>query len=140
MNAARHVSLCMLSAAMGALAAYLVPERATVLLMAAGLAVAAGVVILLPAGPRPRHAERRRQTVMGGRQSALRLGEMLMNYGLLSEADLRKALSRQQKSGKRLGQVMLQMKLITPHQLLEVVEEQASRRQHTTLMMLTSDD
>ncbi len=57
------------------------------------------------------------------------LGQMLMNYGLISEGDLRKALSRQQKEKKRLGKILVSMGLVTYAQVAEVLEEQISRRE-----------
>ncbi len=61
--------------------------------------------------------------------AAPRLGEMLVNYGVISEADLDKALERQSDSGKRLGQVLVEMELVTHAQVAEVLEEQLSRRE-----------
>jgi hypothetical protein len=57
------------------------------------------------------------------------LGQMLMNYGLISEADLEKALARQRKEKKRLGQILVSMGLVTYAQVAEVLEEQVSRRE-----------
>jgi hypothetical protein len=57
------------------------------------------------------------------------LGQMLMNYGLISEADLEKALARQKKDKKRLGQILVDMGLVTYAQVAEVLEEQVSRRE-----------
>jgi hypothetical protein len=57
------------------------------------------------------------------------LGQMLLNYGLISEAGLEKALARQQRSGMRLGRILVEMGLVTHAQLAEVLEEQISRRE-----------
>jgi hypothetical protein len=57
------------------------------------------------------------------------LGQMLVNYGLLSEADLEKALARQNREEKRLGQILVSMGLVTHAQVAEVLEEQISRRE-----------
>jgi hypothetical protein len=79
---------------------------------------------------RPRHAELDPGPEPGwDATKAPRLGQMLVSYGLISEADLDRALARQEKSGRRLGQVMVEMKLVTHAQLAEVLEEQLSRRE-----------
>jgi len=57
------------------------------------------------------------------------LGQMLVNYGLVSEGDLDKALERQRKDKKRLGRVLVEMELVTHAQVAEVLEEQLSRRE-----------
>lgn len=57
------------------------------------------------------------------------LGQMLVNYGLVSEGDLQKALARQEKEKKRLGQILVGMGLVTYAQVAEVLEEQISRRE-----------
>ena len=57
------------------------------------------------------------------------LGQMLVSYGLVTEADLTKALERQQKEKKRLGRVLVEMRLVTHAQVAEVLEEQLSRRE-----------
>lgn len=57
------------------------------------------------------------------------LGQMLVNYGLMTEADLAKALERQKKDKKRLGRVLVEMGLVTHAQVAEVLEEQLSRRE-----------
>ncbi len=61
--------------------------------------------------------------------AAPRLGEMLVSYGLVSDADLEKALEQQASSGKRLGQVLVEMELVTHAQVAQVLEEQLSRRE-----------
>ncbi len=57
------------------------------------------------------------------------LGEMLVNYGLLSEVNLERALKQQKQTKKRLGQVLVKMGLVTYAQVAEVLEEQLSRRE-----------
>jgi hypothetical protein len=57
------------------------------------------------------------------------LGQMLVNYGLMTEADLAKARERQKKDEKRLGRVLVEMGLVTHAQVAEVLEEQLSRRE-----------
>jgi len=63
------------------------------------------------------------------REAAPPLGQMLVSYGLISEADLERALARQKRNGKRLGRVLVEMGLVTHAQVAEVLEEQISRRE-----------
>lgn len=56
------------------------------------------------------------------------LGEMLVSLRLVSRHDLEKALARQRGSQKRLGQILVEMRVITHAQLAEVLEEQLDRR------------
>lgn len=57
------------------------------------------------------------------------LGEMLVNYGLIAQSDLDKALARQRKSEEHLGRVLVKMGLVTHAQVAGVLEEQLSRRE-----------
>jgi hypothetical protein len=59
------------------------------------------------------------------------LGQMLVNYNLISEADLNRALDRQRQTRQRLGKVLVDMKLVTHAQVAQVLEEQFSRRRHS---------
>ncbi len=68
------------------------------------------------------------------------LGEMLVNYGLISQANLQKALARQKKRKKRLGQILVEMRLVTLDQVLSVLEEQTSRRSHGGVHVATEAD
>lgn len=61
--------------------------------------------------------------------AAPQLGEMLVNYGLISRADLDRALAAQKGTTKRLGRVLVEMELVTHAQIAEVLEEQLSRRE-----------
>jgi len=54
---------------------------------------------------------------------------MLLSYGLISEGELDRALRRQERTEKRLGRVLVEMKLVTHAQVAEVLEEQLSRRE-----------
>ena len=64
-------------------------------------------------------------------EAAPPIGQMLVHYQLISEADLVRALERQGKTKELLGRVLVKMKLITYVQLANVLEEQFSRRHHT---------
>ena len=59
------------------------------------------------------------------------LGQMLLNYKLITEADLNRALDRQRRKRQRLGKVLVDMKLVTHAQVAQVLEEQFSRRRHS---------
>jgi hypothetical protein len=54
---------------------------------------------------------------------------MLVNYGLLSDTDLARALKQHKKTKKRLGQTLVEMELVSYAQVAEVLEEQLSRRE-----------
>ncbi len=53
-----------------------------------------------------------------------RLGEMLIEEGLLKEEDLEKALEYQKKNGKRLGSVLLELGLVKEKDILKVLSKQ----------------
>jgi len=59
------------------------------------------------------------------------LGQMLVNYKLISDADLNRALDKQRRKRQRLGKVLVDMKLVTHAQVAQVLEEQFSRRRHS---------
>ena len=54
----------------------------------------------------------------------LRLGEMLVNVGILSEEQVNQALALQKGTGKRLGTVLVENKLITETQLIDTLRMQ----------------
>ena len=53
-----------------------------------------------------------------------RLGEMLVDVGVLTEDQLTEALGKQKGSGKRLGTVLVDEKYITETQLIETLRMQ----------------
>lgn len=53
-----------------------------------------------------------------------RLGDLLLNIGLISQAQLEQALELQKGSKERLGTVLIQNGFITEHQLIEALEMQ----------------
>jgi type IV pilus assembly protein PilB len=59
-----------------------------------------------------------------GKAGLKRLGEMLVDEGLLSPAKLEEALKVQRASGKRLGEVVQEMELVIESQLLDVLAQQ----------------
>jgi hypothetical protein len=54
-----------------------------------------------------------------------RLGELLVEFGFISEPQLATALERQEGSHRRLGEILVEMGLITPAWLAQVLKEQA---------------
>ena len=57
------------------------------------------------------------------------LGELLVKRGLISPWNLTRALLAQQESGQRLGEVLIEMRLVSRADLVEVMEEQRVYRQ-----------
>jgi type II secretory ATPase GspE/PulE/Tfp pilus assembly ATPase PilB-like protein len=55
---------------------------------------------------------------------ALRLGDILVEKGLISQRELERALVEQAQTKKLLGEVMVSMGLITEHKMLSVLAEQ----------------
>ncbi len=55
---------------------------------------------------------------------ALRLGEILVEKGVITAKELELAVSQQQKTKKLLGQILVEMGLITEKKLLQVLAEQ----------------
>lgn len=53
-----------------------------------------------------------------------RLGELLVETGVITEAQLQEALARRQGSGQRLGQVLEEMGLVTEEQICRAVAKQ----------------
>ena len=61
--------------------------------------------------------------------SAPLLGELLVGRAMISRLDLSKALASQQGTSKHLGEILVEMGLITAEELTRVVEEQHVYRQ-----------
>ncbi|HPA59825.1 MAG TPA: ATPase, T2SS/T4P/T4SS family [Synergistales bacterium] len=57
-------------------------------------------------------------------QFRFKLGDLLVSTGLLSEEDLKRALSEQKYSKKRLGEILIGKQLLTERQLAEVLSRQ----------------
>jgi hypothetical protein len=101
----------------------------TLLLLVGALMLILGVLAVLHAVCRWRRIHIRPSTVADSDlEAAPLLGQMLVNYRLISEAALAAALEHQEKSGERLGRVLVRMGLVTSAQLADVLEEQLSRR------------
>ncbi len=54
----------------------------------------------------------------------IRLGDMLVQSGAITDDQLGKALQEQKKSGQRLGRTLIQMKFIQEQQLLTILSQQ----------------
>lgn len=54
----------------------------------------------------------------------VRIGELLVNKNLISEAQLKVALSEQARTGKKLGETLIELNYITEYELLRAVAEQ----------------
>jgi hypothetical protein len=65
-----------------------------------------------------------------------RLGQMVLEYGLLSEEQLELALAEHLSTGEKLGEVLLRRGWLTPSQLEWLLEEQAA----TAAAAETEDD
>ena len=53
----------------------------------------------------------------------VRLGDLLVQNGLINDGQLQKALSQQRQSGRKLGSTLVSMGLVTEFQLLELLSE-----------------
>jgi type IV pilus assembly protein PilB len=53
-----------------------------------------------------------------------RLGDFLLENGLLEGPDLQRALDEQRRSGKKLGEVLVDLHLVTEHQLVQTLAVQ----------------
>ncbi|HZR45276.1 MAG TPA: ATPase, T2SS/T4P/T4SS family [Candidatus Manganitrophaceae bacterium] len=58
-------------------------------------------------------------TIPRGNQERKRLGELLLEGGCLTQTNLKRGLDEQKKSGKRLGEVLIQMQLISESQMAQ---------------------
>lgn len=54
----------------------------------------------------------------------MRLGDALIHEGLINEEQLQQALALQKKSGKRLGAVLVEMHLVTEHDIVQILSKQ----------------
>ena len=54
----------------------------------------------------------------------MRLGEILLGHGVIGAADLAEALARQGDSGKKLGELLIELGMATPGQVQSALEEQ----------------
>ena len=57
---------------------------------------------------------------------AMRLGDMLVNAGLVTREDLAKALAEQAERGSKLGEVLVRRGLISEHDLTQILSNRVS--------------
>lgn len=78
-----------------------------------------------PAEPVERRSSRRGTvSPLKPAKPTMRLGERLIQANIISAEDLESALTRQDGKGSRLGEMLLEMGVVTEEQLLPFVEEQ----------------
>lgn len=56
----------------------------------------------------------------------IRIGDILIEYGVISEGQLQEALAEQKKTGRKLGRTLVEMDLVKEDQLLKILSEQLS--------------
>ncbi|MDI6851750.1 MAG: GspE/PulE family protein [bacterium] len=56
---------------------------------------------------------------------ALKLGEILLNYGFLTETELKLALEEQARTGEKLGEILLRLGLVTEEEISYAIAHQA---------------
>ncbi len=54
----------------------------------------------------------------------LRIGDLLMQYGIITEAQLDEALNEQRQSGEKIGEVLIRLGFVTQQNINEVLEYQ----------------
>jgi type IV pilus assembly protein PilB len=57
---------------------------------------------------------------------AARIGELLINSGIIVEAQVQEALDIQKKKKKKLGEILLELGYINSHDLVRMLSEQAA--------------
>ena len=57
------------------------------------------------------------------------LGEMLLRRAMISQENLDRALAEQKGSKRRLGEILVEMNLITHAELAQLLEEQLAERE-----------
>ena len=62
-----------------------------------------------------------------GRPEKIRLGEILVQQKLLTEAQLHSALEEQKRSGRRLGRVFIEQGFISEEQISRALARQLGR-------------
>jgi hypothetical protein len=76
------------------------------------------------AGSTPPSSAPRSSDVVGARHSGRLLGNLLLTRGFVVEAELRYALARQASTGDPLGEILVDLGLITDRDLVELLAEQ----------------
>ncbi|HDL04514.1 MAG TPA: type II secretion system protein GspE, partial [candidate division Zixibacteria bacterium] len=52
-----------------------------------------------------------------------KVGDILIEKGVISEAQLEQALAEQKKTGRKIGQILVESGLITENQLIDTISE-----------------
>jgi hypothetical protein len=93
------------------------------------LAFLLGALTVVAARPRPRRSQAGADTAaVWDPTAAPLLGEMLVSRRLISKEVLASALEQKRFTTKRLGEVLLEMGAVTHAQLARTLEEQSARR------------
>ncbi|WP_010467668.1 M23 family metallopeptidase [Acaryochloris sp. CCMEE 5410] len=71
-------------------------------------------------------------------QDKIRVGEVLLQKGLISSAQLRDALATQRTSHQRLGEILVQQGVVTPKQVRQALNEQRWRNVIATCVLTAS--
>lgn len=95
--------------------AVLIAERLAALVESRRRGASAKALPSAPAVPAP---------VVGARHSGRLLGNLLLTRGFLVESELQYALSRQASTGGPIGQILVELGLITERDLIELLAEQ----------------
>ncbi len=77
-----------------------------------------------PPAPAPPAPEAAPEPAADARPASRPLGELLVGRGLVSEENLREALTKQTASGKRLGNLLVELDLLDERALTDVLAEQ----------------
>jgi len=106
--------------------ARLIAERLAVLVASrkAGAHASGGTDRPSPAGLLAAGSAKPDMAVGGGRHSGRLLGNLLLTRGFLVESELQYALSLQAQSGKPIGQILVDLGMITDRDLVELLAEQ----------------
>jgi hypothetical protein len=54
----------------------------------------------------------------------MKLGEALIANGFINQEQLKEAIARQKQTGKRLGQILIEMRVVTERDITEVLSKQ----------------
>jgi len=63
--------------------------------------------------------------LMGSGKRGLKLGEILLNYGFITETELKLALEEQSRTGEKLGEILIRLGLVTEEEVSFAIAHQA---------------
>jgi hypothetical protein len=112
------------------------------LLLTAGIALLCSLLKERTSAPTEPGSElARREAYEAAVQSAPRLGELLVHkHGWVTEKVLARALVRQRRHGGRLGDILVEMRAITPEQLAKALLVQRPELGHTPELLGQYDE